>query len=282
MQNEFYYSGFENFKDKIILTQYRGKDTKLIIPSIIDGYEVAAIDDAVFKNSAIEEIEFPETIRHIGTSCFENSKINKVKFNNSESIITIKNNCFKNCKELENVELPDTKIIIQRNAFFNCEKIKSLKINAYTIEPSAFENCISLTNLTCSTVDIGQYAFKNTNIYLIELDNIQQIGFNAFADCKNLHRLTIGKIQAMSDKAFENCYIKTVILKNNIVTGYSRVFPDALFKFEGKKQDLCDIGDCNHKTIIYDYKETLDDLLEDFTFIEANKILKHKQEQMEK
>ena len=88
----------------------------------------------------------------LSRSCPQNSILET----KSESIttrptitVTIADNAFKNCNELEEVSLPDTIETIGVNAFQNDQKITGLKLpkNIKTMGYGAFGECTGLTEI---------------------------------------------------------------------------------------------------------------------------------------
>ena len=71
---------------------------------------------------------------------------------------------------------------------------------------------------------ILQYAFKDCSFETADTgDNIREIGVSAFAGCKKLKKITIGKsIKDIGEKAFKGCKkLKTIIMKDKEMRKYA-------------------------------------------------------------
>ena len=56
----------------IVVTGYKGKDTKLYIPPVLDGKKVTTIDSCAFDhNYYFEYVSIPHGVTHIGESAIE-------------------------------------------------------------------------------------------------------------------------------------------------------------------------------------------------------------------
>ena len=83
----------------ITVTAYLGKDTRVGIPSEIDGLPVLKLGDESFRNAAVEEVVVPAGVREIGWLAFSG------------------------CYRLKRVELPATVAVIGYGAFENCPSV---------------------------------------------------------------------------------------------------------------------------------------------------------------
>ena len=115
------------------------------------------IEDHSFANCiSLKSLIFPSTLEYLGDYCFEFSGIEAISFededeetsgeNNSEfRLQSLGNSCFKDCKKLSSINLPET-ISTIGNLCFSNTNISSFTVplNTSTIGAQAFNNCNSL------------------------------------------------------------------------------------------------------------------------------------------
>ena len=95
-------------KTGIKLTNYKGNDSVLVIPSYIEDLEVKIIDSSFLTN---------------------NSLVNEIYLSNT--IIEVKNNAFNNLINFTTLHMTDRVEIIHDSSFVDCPLLKNLRINAY-------------------------------------------------------------------------------------------------------------------------------------------------------
>ena len=133
------------------LTRYKGVETEIVIPTMIDGYKVVRFGDIFKNNQTIVSVVIPD------------------------GITVIADQAFYGCTELSRVEIPDCVCSVGYQAFYNCGKlcnVLNLK-NVTSIDTSAFEGCGSLKSVVLSDelAYVGYYLFSNT-----DLTNIYYVG----------------------------------------------------------------------------------------------------------
>ena len=139
----------------IIIKSYTGTASTLIIPDSIEGYPVVEIGEAAAKESNIQVLIIPSTVRIIHYAAFSESKVISVVILPDESgaggLKKIGFGAFSRCKQLKTVSLPDSIEKIEDSAFSNCKQLKTVSLP----------------------------------------DSIEEIGDEAFEDCSNLYRINI-------------------------------------------------------------------------------------------
>ena len=86
-------------QNAVTITGYRGSDTKISIPAVIDGLEVAKIGREAFKDSSLVEVTLPNTVKKIDWFAFYGSS------------------------HLINVSIPSSVTKIEYGVFDGCEKL---------------------------------------------------------------------------------------------------------------------------------------------------------------
>ncbi len=149
--------------NSITITKYLGDNATVWIPEEIGGYTVTAIGDKCFQKQSLTSVCIPETVRTIGNNAFQDCKnLTSVNFLGAPYTITVGNNAFQNCPKLKTINLPAAK----------------------TIGNFAFEGCTSLEKLVLEygTESIGEYCFNGcSSLTLIEIpDSVTYIGNGVF------------------------------------------------------------------------------------------------------
>ena len=168
-----YYSWTKNdTKDGVILLtawNTAGFPEVIELPATreIDGKELPVVGLAadifnIMSNGTVRNVVVPDTVTTIGQGAFEN------------------------CKTLESIVLPKKLQEIYREAFQGCVKLKSIVLpnTIKKIGISAFEGCSSLSSVTLGT-------------------GLREIGIWAFNDCPSLKSITIpANVTYIGAKAF--------------------------------------------------------------------------------
>lgn len=142
-------------ENTIAITDYKGYDTEVTIPSKIDGYTVTSVEN--FDTTKTKKITLPETVTTIGDSAFT------IYDNFSYSV-------------LEEIILPKNLKTIGDSAFRNCYSLKSIDIpeSVTKIGSDTFYGCINLRNITInSDIDIGNSAFGSAGGFIPAIKDAQ-------------------------------------------------------------------------------------------------------------
>lgn len=176
-QREFTY----DINDKsltAILIEADTTSAKIEIPPKVENYTVVAVYRNVFiGNPFIKTVLIPDTITCIYQSAFMNSSIKNFKIYKSGVIscftdepLKIKSSAFKDCKNLEYVELKDPTELTEINIFQNCTNLHTITSACLqdTIPRYSFANCANLANFTIKNpITIDKLAFKNAKISVL-------------------------------------------------------------------------------------------------------------------
>ena len=128
-----------------------------------------------------------------------------------DSVTSIGDSAFSNCKSLQSVTIPDSVTSIGRSVFSGCSSLKSTTIpdSVTSIGDSAFNECSSLQSVTIpdSVTSIGDSAFKGcSSLQSVTIpDSVTNIGYSVFEDCLSLQSVTIPDSVTSIDGAFSGC-----------------------------------------------------------------------------
>ena len=109
-------------------------------------------------------IEFPKSLREIGSFCFEDcKKIKQIILN--EGLVEIGFGAFCNCIGLRELVLPKSVKVLHHNCFDSCIGLRKIFINEgiETIKSGAFHNTVEV-----NTFSIPAHGFKCKNMFTNE------------------------------------------------------------------------------------------------------------------
>lgn len=184
---------------KIVLVRYKGSDTELRLPSVIDGKEVFAIGEDCFVNqSEITTIICPDTLTEI------------------------RKEAFINCHALSNIQLNDGLLSIGYQAFNGCDALEAITLldTITTLEEIALGgSSLKEINIPANLEEIPAGCFVLCDFVSITIpSNIKVIGEDAFEGCYSLEEVVIEEgIEVIAEGAFESCTsLKSIVLPASV------------------------------------------------------------------
>ncbi len=183
----------------VIITNYYGSASSLVIPSKLGGKYVTGIRGSAFADTPVETISFASDSQIClngefpGIANMEGLKTITLPSNCTE----IKENAFYGCTNLTTVNLTGSLQKIGEHAFENCTALRNITLTGGTvIESYAFKNCMTLYNFRFPRGSVVKArAFegsKLTNIIIPSDYQAQDLaGFDedAFSGCNYLERI---------------------------------------------------------------------------------------------
>ena len=125
------------------------------------------------------------------------------------SAVEIRDDAFRDCEDIEKIELPATLTTIGKRAFMDCTSLKSINIPAQVTEISsaAFYGCENLEiSLHENVATISPEAFKDcTNLKIDLTEGLQYINYDAFKGCTNLEISIPTTVTFIGSEAFSGC-----------------------------------------------------------------------------
>lgn len=180
---------------------------------------VGVANYALYNNSNVNQIYFPNSLKKIGMAAFYGCSALTTVRDQLSQITEISDYAFYKCANLSNVEISNKVKRIGRSAFYK-SGVMSVEIskNVEEIGPYAYYGCEDLLLLTfadnSALKKIGEYAFGNdASLKRVELpDRLSQIGKRAFYKCSALGNVTFGNgMETLGEGAFEQCVALTKI-----------------------------------------------------------------------
>ena len=169
-------------------------------------------------------MNIPDSVKTLGNYAFDNCK-SLAAVTMTGDMDAIGSYAFQNCGNLENVTMPDTLKTLDRNAFNNDDKLLEVTLPAglNTIPDYAFYNCEALTHVKVGdgTVLIGPCAFDSCrNLVSVELpESLVCIGIGAFRYTGLTDIAIPDGVTAINSSAFSDCgQLSSVILPDSVVS----------------------------------------------------------------
>ncbi|MGO1768338.1 MAG: leucine-rich repeat protein [Microbacterium sp.] len=129
--------------------------TSLVVEPVIDGVPVYMVGRSACSNSPLVEASIPEPVRTIARAAFfRNRALERIDL--PATLLHIGQSAFNGCSSLREIVVPEGVTTIGHRAFFRCTSLERLVLPASvrTIDPEAFRGCTAVT-IECPA---GSYA----------------------------------------------------------------------------------------------------------------------------
>ena len=178
--------------------------------TIADGIE--RIEDRAFswehdEGSALDSITLSNTLKSIGDEAFRNCKSLR-SVNLPESLRYIGFEAFRD-SSLVSAYIPDSVSYVGGGAFYCCYDLKSAKLSQSMTEipERMFGYCTLLTSIDFSDriTAVGSSAFYKCGLTSLDLNEIETIEREAFYGCTNLRFVDADEVRTIGNEAFYDC-----------------------------------------------------------------------------
>lgn len=235
---------YDVFDTHVEIVGLNTTDTKIVVPSEIEGKPVTKIGYRAFANSYIRQIVLPHTITEIGAGAFLDclflEKI-EIPFGVSE----IKFQTFHGCTLLREAVIPKSVVKIDDEAFYACSslnKISEFSKDLESIGESAFLDCHSLESLSVekenpifTSIDGVLYTKGGECLFLYPAgrkdktfkipNTVKIIGEDAFEFSLIQEIVIPATIEVLEQNSFHHCpNLKTVIFEDSDIVVYDCAF----------------------------------------------------------
>lgn len=184
---------YKETEQGLVVTKYTGALSELVVPSYLDGMEVVGIGPMAFAgNNTVTKVVVEDGITSLDPYAFCRCK-NLVEVEIPDSVRQIGYECFRECVKLRQVVLPANLQVLGDYAFYLCYALQSVDFgNApVSVGYACFSQCISLANIKLSpnTRQIRGYAFGGCIMQQLELPcspQLQSLGEDVCVCNENL------------------------------------------------------------------------------------------------
>lgn len=196
-----------------VITGYKGRQTKVVVPDKIGKSPVTAIDSYAFSpqaprvganpnkepavtRKAITEVVLPKGLKEIRTCAFFNC-VNLETVDIPEGVEVLEDKVFLGCKKLKKADIPSSVKKIGVSLFVGCEALESAVVpeGITELENCFFTNCSSLKNVTLpsSLKIIKNNAFEACHSLeeIIIPEGVEEMGTMIFMNCKSLKKVEL-------------------------------------------------------------------------------------------
>lgn len=184
--------------------------------TIVLDSSITEIPEKMFYSKDIDIVILPTECKKICRYAFDNSTIKQIIM---PGVDTIEDFAFSNCKCLTEFDTQNV-INIGDNVFSN-SKLNTCIVRTPIIKTGTFCGCEYLENIILdkNVKIIEKYAFYNSHIKNINLENVCVIGHNAFENCdiKNVNLYSLSEVQNFT---FRNCGYLMCAFVNAKTIGY--------------------------------------------------------------
>lgn len=204
----------------------------IIVPERINGIVPVAVDKAVFKDSDIVSVEFPDSVKSFGESCFENCK--SLKYVTAKGVERFTGNfVFYGCTELREEIMPNLKKGSE-SAFYSCSKLHYVDFDdslQYIDNMMFAKSGILSADFSKAEIDsTNSYnSFKETPISSCDITGCEYIQNYMFSGCKFLKELKCRGVKEIMSYAFKDCNMLKSIDASQVEKLYANSLDSSYF-----------------------------------------------------
>ncbi len=217
---------FDVYEDYTVITEYKGEDFRVTIPSRLGGKPVKGIGDNAIGMSmlAVDIVDIPKNVVYISPSAFSEcttstvysvNELNPV-YKSEDGVIYSKDGksllFYPSGRVEESIKVAENVEIIGEYAFANNEDVTNITLPSGITEIGnySFWGCDKLNkiNLPENITKIGDYAFFECQQLagLVLPEKLLSIGAHAFDYCVSVQELKIpDTVVSIGDSAFNSC-----------------------------------------------------------------------------
>ena len=231
-----------------------GTDPILIIPSTYQGKPVVGISrNAFYKNTALEEVVIPESVKTCEYYAFYKcTSLKRVVL--PDGIKDIPSNMFFGCGQLAEINLPDSIQSIGTQAFYSCTK---LNLGSITLKCTLGNNCFSGVSFDTLTIDnavlsSGLAGAKINKLILAE--GLKTIEERALQWTRIEEILFPTSLTTIENSAFYGVGVEKIVLNSPVYLTYG-AFNNCQMKeiviVKGSTFDKCVFMNCDNLETVY-------------------------------
>ncbi|MGN1329557.1 MAG: S8 family serine peptidase [Eubacterium sp.] len=204
----------------------------IVVPESINGIVPTSVGKDVFKDSDVVAVEFPDSVKSLGESCFENCK--SLKYVTARGVENFTGNfVFYGCSELRQETMPNLKKGSE-SGFYGCSKLHYVDFeeSLQYIDNMMFakSGILSADFSKLSLDSTNSYnSFKETPISSCDITGCEYIQSNMFSGCKFLKELKCSGIKEILPYAFKDCNMLKSIDASQVEKLYANSLDSSYF-----------------------------------------------------
>ena len=221
-----------NDKDEVTILKYTGSAKKLIMTEI-DGKKITAIGDGAFEEQGqLEVVQFPDTLRSIGSKAFYHCGFQSLIL--PDSLETVGDEAFNVCIGLTQIKAgPNIRKwgyhVIDQTMYTDNEanwKNDILMVGEqYAIEYRWEQEIINIPEGVTTIAD--NFIFSSSKLHYVYMpESVKYIGEGAFACCPYLKGVEFAgnDLRLIGEEAFQSTQLEKVYLRGNSIEIGARAF----------------------------------------------------------
>lgn len=168
------------------------------------------IGDFAFRNTSLQKVVFPTSLKGIGYGVFAESNIEDADLSHT-NLTYLGGNAFDDCDKLKNVILPDSLEILKEHVFSYTSALTHIKLsnNLKTIDTSCFYNS-SIENIdlpaSLKILATRAFAYCSNLTSVIVPEGVERIEGAVFKSCNNLHEIFLpSTLTYLDNNAIMDC-----------------------------------------------------------------------------
>lgn len=221
------------------------------------------VPEMCFKDSKLAEFEIPKQVTALKDCCFENTNLKVIDLS---GITALGDGVFFDCFSLREIILPETITEIPVDFCRKCQCLDKIDLSHVKfIGRSAFSGCSNLDTGNLSA-EIDKYAFENTAIRHLEIEDISKVDECTYCGCDKLESVTVSNgiipsglfagcnrlknviikegITGIGESAFRNTAIKKLVLPSTVIIVNDNAFADCRWLEEALLNEKLDFIGC--------------------------------------
>ncbi|MFI3255742.1 MAG: leucine-rich repeat protein [Eubacteriales bacterium] len=232
------YQKKEGKRDYAVVFKYMGNETKVTVPSEIEGFPVISMSDSFTSREEMEEIILPEQLERISYGCFRDcKKITKITL--PETLISIGTEAFSGCTSLEEILCPETPEWLDnislgnrdlgQNIFENCPKLCDVKgfvlLHSLLAGYDGRNTEISIPKGVTKLADFTFWEQKKLKSVTVP-DSVKTLGNGVFFKCQGLEEINLPDgIKIFPNETFRRCTsLKSIVFPEKLEEIHHDVF----------------------------------------------------------
>lgn len=162
------------------------------------------------ENTSLKNVKIGKDVDIIENSCFRNCK-NLTTINIPNNVISIGYDSFYSCSNLTSIDIPNSVSYIGNECFYSCSNLQTINLPSSIdrIYDSCFQYCTNLSSIIIPnnvSVINNQAFYKCYNLSSIDISNsVISIGNYCFHTCSNLTIINAPNVYYIGNYCFNKC-----------------------------------------------------------------------------